>query len=214
MDVTKYGHACVRLTEGSDTVVIDPGGLTPEPEAWLGAQAVLITHEHFDHFDQLVLSAALAATPDLRILTCAGVAQQLDAAPRLREHVEVLKDGQSTSVGNLAVTAVGSRHNYSHPDVEPVNNIGFLINDTVLHPGDALTAVPAPVLLAPGQAPWLTVPELIAYLRAAQSERIYPVHDGLLNAAGLQVLDAVLESEARRAGIEIRRLAVGETVHL
>ncbi|MCC3280440.1 hypothetical protein LJ754_14915 [Arthrobacter sp. zg-Y40] len=70
------------------------------------------------------------------------------------------------------------------------------------------------MLLAPGQAPWLTVPDLIAYLRGAESEQIYPLHDGLLNEAGLQVLDAVLDAEARRAGIEIRRLGLGESVYL
>lgn len=214
MELIKYGHACVRLTEGTDTVVIDPGGLTPEPEAWRNAQAVLITHEHFDHFNRGILEAALLETPELRILTCAGVAHQLDAAPHLRERVEVLRDGQSTAVGHLAVAAVGRLHNFSHPDVDPVNNIGFHINDTVLHPGDALSPVPAPVLLAPGQAPWLTVPALIAYLRAVPSEHIFPVHDGLLNPAGLQVLDAVLDAESRGAGREIRRLDVGETVYL
>ncbi|MCC3276257.1 MULTISPECIES: MBL fold metallo-hydrolase [unclassified Arthrobacter] len=55
MELTKYGHACVRLTAGSDTVAIDPGGLTPQPEAWRTARAVLITHEHFDHFDPRLL---------------------------------------------------------------------------------------------------------------------------------------------------------------
>jgi hypothetical protein len=92
-----------------------------------------------------------------------------------------------------------------------VNNIGFLINDTVLHPGDALTDVPAPVLLVPGQAPWLTVPALVEYTRTRQRDRVYAIHDGLLNHWGLQALDSVLDIEARRAGLDIRRLLVGET---
>ncbi|WP_276311616.1 hypothetical protein [Streptomyces dengpaensis] len=31
-------------------------------------------------------------------------------------------------------------------------------------PDDALTVVDAPTLLVPGQAPWLTVPDLVGYL--------------------------------------------------
>ena len=214
MDLTKYGHACVQLTEGGTTIVIDPGALTPEPEACHGAEAVLITHEHFDHLDQGILEAAVASRPDLRIFTCAGVAQKLEASERVREHVEVMEDGQTVSIGDFEIAAVGSSHAYSHPDASPVNNIGFLINDTVLHPGDALTDVPAPVLLAPGQAPWLTVPALVEYIRTRQRDRVYAIHDGLLNQWGLQVLDSVLDIEARRAGLDIRRLLVGATVHL
>ena len=49
MRITKFGHACVRLETGEHTIVLDPGGFT-EPEAVDGATAVLITHEHADHY--------------------------------------------------------------------------------------------------------------------------------------------------------------------
>ena len=50
MRLTKMGHACVRLEKDGRILVIDPGTLT-EPEALDGAEAVLITHEHFDHVE-------------------------------------------------------------------------------------------------------------------------------------------------------------------
>ena len=49
MRITKFGHACVRLETGDHTIVLDPGVFT-EPEAVDGATAVLITHEHPDHY--------------------------------------------------------------------------------------------------------------------------------------------------------------------
>ncbi|WP_372455652.1 MBL fold metallo-hydrolase [Sphaerisporangium fuscum] len=49
--LTKSGHACVRLEKNGRSLVIDPGRLTPEPDVLTGAEAVLVTHEHFDHLD-------------------------------------------------------------------------------------------------------------------------------------------------------------------
>lgn len=66
MRMIKYGHACVRLEKHSRALVVDPGAMTPEPEALEGAEAVLITHEHFDHFD----AGRLREHPGLPVYTC------------------------------------------------------------------------------------------------------------------------------------------------
>jgi len=50
MRITKWGHACVRLERNGRAIVIDPGAMT-DPDVLTGAEAVLITHEHFDHFE-------------------------------------------------------------------------------------------------------------------------------------------------------------------
>ncbi|NED07143.1 MBL fold metallo-hydrolase, partial [Streptomyces sp. SID6648] len=57
MKLIKKSHACVRLEKDGGTLVLDPGGFTEE-DAALGADAILVTHEHPDHFDELRLRAA------------------------------------------------------------------------------------------------------------------------------------------------------------
>ena len=57
MRITKYTHACIRLEDAGKVLVIDPGEWT-EPDAWVGADAILVTHEHSDHVD----AARLAET--------------------------------------------------------------------------------------------------------------------------------------------------------
>ncbi|WP_433390511.1 MBL fold metallo-hydrolase [Micromonospora sp. KLBMP9576] len=206
MKITKFGHACVRLEKDGRAIVIDPGVMTPEPDVLTGAEAILVTHEHFDHFDPGRLRGAESV-----VHTCAGVARHLaDFGGR----VHVVRDGESFSAAGFEVTVVGEKHHLSHPDVPPVDNVGFLIDAEVLHPGDALTVVDAPTLLLPGQAPWLTVPDMIGYLRRMAPRRAYAIHDGLLNEWGLKVLDDVLAMEATRAGADIRRLRPGESVTL
>lgn len=211
MEITKFGHACVRLEKDGRALVVDPGAMTPEAEALRDVEAVLVSHEHFDHFEPERLRAAMTGDAGLLMYTCAGVARHL---ADLGDRVRVLQDGDTVDVAGFQVRAVGEKHHRSHPDVPPVDNVGFLVDGEVFHPGDALTVVDVPTLLVPGQAPWMTVPDLIAYLRRMAPERAYAIHDGLLNDWGLQVLDSVLDSEAGRLGADIRRLPPGGRVRL
>ena len=68
MRITKFGHSCVRLEHDGRVVVLDPGMFT-DAEALDGADAVVITHEHPDHY----LADHLRAT-DARIFTIDAVA--------------------------------------------------------------------------------------------------------------------------------------------
>src|SRR5205823_7147549 len=76
MRLTKRRHACVSLEKDGRILVIDPGTLT-EPEALDGAEAVLITHEHFDHVEVARVKAAAERTTQLEIWTTSAVAEQL-----------------------------------------------------------------------------------------------------------------------------------------
>jgi hypothetical protein len=125
-----------------------------------------------------------------------------------------VRGGDRFCVAGFDVQVVGDKHHFSHPDVPPVGNVGFMVDGEVFHSGDALTVIDAPTLLLPGQAPWLTVPAMIDYLRRVAPRRAYAVHDGLLNDWGLKVLDDVLAIEADRTDAEIRRLLPGESVQL
>jgi L-ascorbate metabolism protein UlaG (beta-lactamase superfamily) len=211
MQLTKLGHACVRVQKDDRTLVIDPGGLTPEHDAIAGADAVLITHEHFDHLEAERLRKALAENPRLTVHTCRAVARILgDVGDRVR----TVGEGDALDIAGFEVAVVGQRHEVVHPDVPPVENVGFFIDGEVFHPGDAFSVVEAPTLLVPGQAPWMKAPEMIQYLRAVGPRRAYAVHDGLLNEAGLGLLENQLSGEAEAQDADFRRLKPGESVQL
>lgn len=211
MQLTKLGHACVRVQKDDRTLVIDPGGLTPETGAIAGAEAVLITHEHFDHLEAERLRKALADDPRLTVYTCGAVARILgDFGDRIR----VVGDGDAVSIAGFDVAVVGRKHEVVHPDVPPVDNIGFFLDGEIFHPGDAFTVLAAPTLLVPGQAPWMKAPEMIQYLRAVTPRRAYAVHDGLLNDYGLGLLDSQLTGEGEQQKADFRRLRPGQSVEL
>jgi L-ascorbate metabolism protein UlaG (beta-lactamase superfamily) len=172
---------------------------------------VLITHEHFDHFDPARTRAALDADPALEVWTNASVAAQLEGAgPR----VHVVGAGDAVEVAGFDVQVHGEWHAVIHPDLPPLANIGFLVDGTVFHPGDALTApgVEVPTLLLPLAAPWSKTGELIDYLREVRAGRAVPVHDALLSEIGQDVISGMVGDRGPGTPTPITRLAPGESL--
>ncbi len=211
MELTKHGHSCVVLGSDDRRVVIDPGAFT-DPAALTGASAVLVTHEHADHFAPDVLRAALDADPALEIWTNGAVAAALDG-PAGRVHV--VGHGDSVTVAGFEVQVHGELHAEIHPEIPRITNIGFLI-DGVFHPGDAFTVpdVPVSTLLLPLHAPWSRTADVIDYVRAVDADQAYAIHDGLLNDTGLGVVSGLLGERGPGTPTPMARLSPGDTVEL
>ncbi|MFD8073991.1 MBL fold metallo-hydrolase [Streptomyces sp. NPDC059718] len=214
MKLTKRGHACVRLEKDGRALVIDPGAFT-EPEAATGAEAVLITHEHADHFSEQQLRAALEADPAAEIWTLKSVADQVSAAFPGRVHT--VGEGDTFSAAGFDIEVHGQMHAVIHPDIPRITNVGFLVDGSVFHPGDALTVPGRSVqtLLLPVHAPWSKVSEVIDYLREVKPARAIDVHDGLLSDIARTVYDRLLGPDGPGVGgAEHGRLAPGDSADL
>ena len=188
MRITKLGHACVRLEYDGKVVVVDPGMFT-DPDAVDGADAVVITHEHPDHY----LPDHLART-DAPVFTIDAVAARIrDEAPAVAERLSVVSPGEEFDPGIPAVS-VGELHAVIHPDLPRFFNSGYLFTlgeTTVFHPGDALT-VPeqtVDVLCVPVSAPWMRASEAVDFARAVGAPRNLAIHDRVYSEAGLRIVD-------------------------
>ncbi|TDD14933.1 MBL fold metallo-hydrolase [Actinomadura sp. KC06] len=213
MRLTKLGHACVQLTKDDRTIVIDPGSFSDASGALAAADAVLITHEHPDHFEPDALRAAMAERPGLQVWTSRVVAENLSD---LGGRVHQVGHGDAVTIAGFDVHVYGEDHEILHPDVPPIPNTGFLVDGEVFHPGDALTVPSEPVrtLCLPGNAPWLKIPELYSYTREVRPERAFVIHDGLLNDIGLAVMQNHVTKAGEELGREFTRLAPGASVDL
>mgnify|MGYP001064734767 FL=1 len=174
-------HAGVRL-------VLDPGGFTAR-EAVEGADVVLITHEHADHYDAEHLRAV-----DAPIVTIDAVAQVIaEHAPDLSERVRVVSPGDLLDLG-VPVRVVGEKHAVIHPDYPRFDNSGYLLtcgDESVYHPGDALTppGEAIDVLLAPISAPWLKMSEAVDFVREVAAPRSLGIHDKVYSDLALGMVD-------------------------
>lgn len=208
MRITKFGHACVRLETDGHVVVLDPGGFT-EPEAVDGATAVLITHEHPDHY----LADHLRRT-DAPVFTIAAVAATIrEEAPDLTERVTVVDPGSSYDVG-VPVTVVGEKHAVVHEDYPRLDNSGYVLEvegQKVYHPGDSLTVPPEQVdlLLLPVSAPWLKMSEAIDFGREVGAPMSLAIHDKIYSDLGLGFIDTHLTRLLGERDLGFTRLADG-----
>ncbi len=216
MELIKHGHACVVLADGDRRIVIDPGAFT-DPVAFAGADAVLITHEHFDHVEPERLRAALDASPALEVWTNRSVVRALEGAVAgLGSRVHVVGNGDAVTVAGFDVHVHGELHAEIHPEIPRIANIGFLVEGQVFHPGDALTVPdePVPTLLLPVHAPWSRIADVLDYVRAVHADQAYAVHDGLLNDAGLSVVGGLLGERGPGTPTPFSRLVPGDSVEV
>ncbi|NED73308.1 MBL fold metallo-hydrolase [Streptomyces sp. SID9944] len=211
MKLTKKSHSCVVLDKDGRRLVIDPGGFSEE-DAVAGADVLLITHEHPDHFDEGRVRAALEARPDAEVWTLKSVADQL--APAFPGRVHTVGHGDAFTAAGFDVQVHGELHAVIHPDIPRITNVGYLIDGgDVFHPGDALTVPDRPVdtLMLPVMAPWNKISEVIDYVREVKPRRAYDIHDALLTDLARPIYDRQIGG---LGGAEHLRLSPGASAEL
>ncbi|MFF4645760.1 MBL fold metallo-hydrolase [Streptomyces sp. NPDC001389] len=210
MKLTKRLHSCVQLEKDGHTLVIDPGVFS-EPDAGLGADALLVTHEHPDHFDEGRLRAALEANPAAALWTLRSVAERMAAAYPGRVHT--VGHGDTFTAAGFEVQVHGEQHAVIHPDLPRVTNVGYLVDGSLFHPGDALTVPDAPVdtLMLPVHAPWNKISEVVDYVREVKPRRAIDIHDAYLADLARPIYDGALDN---LGGAPHSRLGAGESATL
>jgi len=186
MKLTKHAHACVTIDKGSGRLVVDPGSFTPNAaELVAGTGTVLITHEHFDHFDEATITAALEARPELKVYGPAAVVNRWGDRG---DQVTAVAAGDRFEAEGFAIAVFGGTHARIHQDIPQVANVGFLIDGRVYHPGDSYFVPDAPVqtLLVPTSGPWTKLGDAADFVRSVRPEKIVQIHEIMLSEIGQQ----------------------------
>jgi L-ascorbate metabolism protein UlaG (beta-lactamase superfamily) len=211
MKLTKYEHACVAFEKGGASFVIDPGSFSPNAQQIVsGAEAILLTHEHYDHVNQAAIKAALADRPDLRVYAPGAMAGSFGEHAGQFTAVEA---GDELKIAGFTITVHGTTHAVIHADVPPVANVGYLVDDSVYHPGDAYFVPDARVstLLLPTSGPWMKIGEAADYVRAVSPDRVVQIHEMLLSEIGLN-LASMLLGENGLTGVPFTAVPAGESL--
>ncbi|MBO1770831.1 MBL fold metallo-hydrolase [Agrococcus sp. TF02-05] len=210
MRVTKREHACMILDEDGRQLVIDPGNQTG-PVSAPDLVAIVITHEHADHWDAGRLRELLAANPGTPIYAPAGV-----AAAAEEFDVTVVEAGERVTAGPFRLRFFGGTHAEIHRSIPLVDNLGVLVNERFYYPGDSYATpdVKVEVLAAPAGAPWLKIGDVMDFVTAVAPRATFAVHDAPLSPMGLGMAHARIEAAAAEHGGTHHRLENGDSLRI
>lgn len=209
MRLTKLEHAAFVVEHSGDKLYVDPGKFTTPITESAGTLAVVITHQHDDHWTPEQLARIVEADPEVRIFGPAGVAAAAADFP-----VETVAAGDEVEVGPFRLRFFGGRHAVIHPSIPVIDNLGVLVNDALYYGGDAFAVpgVPVEVLAAPAGAPWMKISEAMDYVVEVAPNRVFPTHEMVLSRAGRALSDARLTWAVEQGGGEYLPLEPGDTL--
>lgn len=208
MHVTKLEHAALHIGKGAHGLLVDPGAFTAPLTELADVEAVVITHEHADHWTPEHLRAVHAAVGDVPVFGPAGVARAAAGFD-----ITVVAPGETRSVGPFRLAFFGGRHAVIHESMPVVDNVGVLVDDAFYYPGDSFAApagVAVDLLAAPVGAPWLKIGDAMDFVLAVAPRRAFATHDGTLSAAGLRLGRERLEWAVQQHGGTFLRLDPGD----
>jgi L-ascorbate metabolism protein UlaG (beta-lactamase superfamily) len=202
--ITFIGHASLMLRWNNRIIQVDPVSQFADYTQFPKADLILITHEHFDHFD-LKAIATLSHEKTVVILTekCAA---KFSAG-------KIMSNGQTTTINGIAIEAVPAYnivHMRSqgvpyHPKGEGNGYVLTLADKNIYIAGDTenipemknLKAID--IAFLPMNLPYTMTPEMVAEAaRAIRPKVLYPYHYGETDTSQLL---ALLKDEK---GIEVR----------
>lgn len=209
MKLTKYEHACVVIEDQEDKLVIDPGMFADLPDNLQQVKAVIITHDHGDHYTDENLKKIQAVNPDVMFFTTTELASKLDGS-------KPVEPGQEVQVGVFKLKFFGGQHQQVHPDYPGIANIGVLVSGKIYYPGDsfAMTDTAVDTLLVPAAAPWMKTAEAMNFISAVKPRLAIPTHDAVLSDQGNGFTDNWLKQAAEKAGSTYRRLNPAESTDI
>ena len=134
-------YAGILVKTPSKTLVIDP--VDVKPRKLRNIDAILVTHEHYDHLDQRLINEIQKNTNCLVIADPASTRSLKNTLPP--EKLEEIQAGAETKIGEVTIKAEKSQH----PAAQPVT---FIITSEdgvkIFHTSDSL---PFPEMLAIGE---------------------------------------------------------------
>lgn len=208
MKMTRHFHSCIEIAESGTSVIVDPGSFDA-PGNLAEVDAVLITHIHPDHIDVDALANAREANPQLQVFGPAGLAEVTNLEFRTVQH------GDRFRIGAIDVEVHASAHATIIRSKDLPENLGYIFNKRVFHPGDSFPDLPnMELVLVPISGPWMRMLDVDRYLEDNRPATFIGVHDGLDNNFGLNTRSALLTQLSEDHSLTYLNLAPGDSHEL
>lgn len=200
--LAKLEHSGIVIKKGKERIVFDPVEFEEKIPKLENIIAVVITHKHGDHLQEEVINRILNDNPGAKVFTTN------DAAPLIGDDTVIVKERETYRVGGFKLDFFGKNHAAIIPGQIPCENIGVVIDDAIVNPGDSFDCldVDAKVLFVPISAPWLKIVESMDFVDKVKPRVVIPVHDALLSDLGKTISGNWMKEACNKVGAEYREL--------
>jgi len=206
MKITKYVHSCLLVEMPAPvnrTALFDPGIYsTFDIDRLEYLDDIIITHEHFDHFDLELVKKLASKFPNAHITAPDEVVNKLDA-----------EGVSATSATSEGIVFFNSPHEAIRPfrEADPPQEIGVHYLDKLSHPGDSHSFQETKTILAlPVQAPWGSTVNAVKVAIELKPKYVIPVHDWHWSDEAREAMYGALEGTFKEHGITFIKAISGE----
>lgn len=211
MKLTKLEHSGFVLEQNGQKLLCDPVEIEQKLPVLNNVVATIITHKHRDHLQPEVLQKLLDVNSKMRILTTSDAASEVP-------HAEIVRNGDSLIVGEFNLDFFGKDHREIFAGVVPCENLGVVIDDKIVNPGDSfdlpVTLETPEVLCVPLVAPWCKITDSIDYIKLVKPQKVLPVHNAILSNFGRGIYERMLKAACAEVGAKFCNLNFGESLEV
>lgn len=209
MKITKFGHACLIIENENSKLVIDPGEFTQLLPELTNVSVLVITDEHFDHFNPDNVKKIIEQSPDVQVYSTRVVAGKL-AEQKIDCHA--VEDSLEIDNGGFKVSLNEVDHAVVY-GVSPCRVLTIRVDDFLYYPSDSFeeTNAKVKVLALPTSGPWFKLSEAIDLMKATDSEYILATHNSLNSNEGNEVANRFIDTHSNEPPREFVFLNEGES---
>ncbi|MBI2474586.1 MAG: MBL fold metallo-hydrolase [Candidatus Taylorbacteria bacterium] len=213
MKVSKIGHCCLVIETSGVKLLTDPGTYSTGQEHVTGLDAILITHNHQDHFHIESLDTILKSNASA-VVVCNAEVAKIVSEKDIKS--VIVDDGNRIKIKDVLIEGFGKKHEFIAEDWPLPENTGYFIDGRLYYPGDAFyhPSRNIEILALPVAGPWMKISESIKYAESVRPKISFPVHDGGLKENALEVTHRVHTQVLERSKIRFIPFKSGETLNL
>ena len=181
MKITKFVHSCLLVEENDQAILVDPGMFSWDSgliklDKFPQLDAILITHEHPDHYHEPALQELINKFTTAPIVSNESVVKKLKASGI---------DSSTQPINGVSMEVV--QHEDLWGDLKPPLDSIFTLFNKLMHPGDRLNLNNSTEVLAlPIFAPWGSFKWAMETVERLKPKVVIPIHDWFLGEGGQQ----------------------------
>ncbi len=209
MQLSKHSHSCLLIKDKQGVILIDPGVYTEQDnsldlDSLPALDALLITHNHADHFSPYLIKKALQKFPNVAIITNDATRIVLE-----KEGIPVAE------TGHTGISFSSALHEKLPMPLTPPENTLFTVFDKLTHPGDSFDFSQSKDILAlPVTAPWGSTTKAVEKALEVRPKIIIPIHDWHWKDEARKQFYIMLQKTFANEGIEFIPLENNEVIDL